>query len=147
MSPHAHRPCVCMCMCVCACINICVHVWRPELNAGYLPWSLSHLLLGTGFLIELGVHFIESDWLAKLGDLAVSTLPVLELQMHAIAPGFLCCCLVIEPRFSSFKGKHLVTCSLYPTVLFVSFGTAVYIYFLYLWMLAHIPQPTLQEFG
>lgn len=34
--------------------------------------------------------------------------------MHAIAPGFLCCCLVIECRFSSFQGKHLVTCSLYP---------------------------------
>lgn len=34
--------------------------------------------------------------------------------MHAIAPGFLCCCLVIERRFSSFQGKHLVTCSLYP---------------------------------
>lgn len=69
--------------------------------------------LGTGFLVELGVHFIEFDWLANLRELAVSILPVLELQMHAIAPGFLCCCLVIERRFSSFQGKHLVTFSLY----------------------------------
>lgn len=39
-----HTGRVCVYVCACACINIHVDVWSPKLNAGYSPWSLSHLV-------------------------------------------------------------------------------------------------------
>lgn len=53
--------CVCMHACMHACL--CVHVWRPETEAGCLPQWL-YLILETGSLTEPQAHLVQLDWLA-----------------------------------------------------------------------------------
>lgn len=44
---------VCWCVYLCVCVCVYIHMWKPEVDVGCLPQSLSTSFFGTGYLLIL----------------------------------------------------------------------------------------------
>lgn len=88
-------------------------MWRPEVNARYLPQSFSENRYG---LSSLNLRSIQSGFRAsKLPDPPMSASPVLELPTCVVAwLGISCGCWGWELRFSSLPVKHFIEWAIPP---------------------------------
>lgn len=83
--PVQKRMCVHTCVHgVCMCINMCVQLWKPEVDAKCPPHHSPSYLVGTWpFLVTWSLLFQLDCWLVRPWDLSVSTPSALRLQVHS----------------------------------------------------------------